>query len=344
MKTIVIDGVIGWDIAGYHIRSLLKDAGGEELDVQIASPGGYVDDGLEIFNLFRNYEGKVTMHLMGQAASMASYIAMAGDYVKAEDNCVFMIHNVWGLGVGDYREMKKCAEVYEGLTGLLAKAYAKKAGENVDKIRALMDDESWYFGNEMLDAGFVDEIIETDKEKDKNSAITLAKSKFRNCLKTMRDAEDRKENTEKIASLLGMNIKKTTDSESNSNKPASEGGRNKEGVIMTLEELKAQHPDIYNAAREDGVKAERSRVSAHLKAAERTGAVTEAYGFIREGKSFMDEEVQAEYLTAGRNKADLTDRQSDDTGDTTTSPVAEDANEEEITELVDKTLGLKKEA
>ena len=61
-------------------------------------------------------------------------------------------------------------------TGLIAKAYSAKTGKPVEDYRALMDEESWYFGEEMIEAGFVDEIIKTDTPKDRASAIAQARA------------------------------------------------------------------------------------------------------------------------------------------------------------------------
>ena len=118
MKIIPISGIIGWDISAKEIRAALDTAGGEEIEVQIASPGGFIYDGLEIFNLIRNYKGAKSTRLMGMAASMASYIAMAGDRVIAEDNSIFMIHNAWGGAVGDVLSWRRRGGLGGGFTSL----------------------------------------------------------------------------------------------------------------------------------------------------------------------------------------------------------------------------------
>ncbi|WP_435302151.1 ATP-dependent Clp protease proteolytic subunit [Bacillus thuringiensis] len=49
------------------------------------SPGGYVDEGSEIYTALKNYSGHVEVQIVGLAASAASVIAMAGDKVR---NCI----------------------------------------------------------------------------------------------------------------------------------------------------------------------------------------------------------------------------------------------------------------
>jgi ATP-dependent protease ClpP protease subunit len=202
VKVISISGIIGWDVVPDKIREQLTQANGEDVRVEISSPGGFVFDGLEIFNLIRNYAGNITTHLMGMAASMASYIALAGKKVTAEDNAIYMIHNVSTVSVGDYRTLEEDAKVIESMSVLLAKAYAKKSGKDIAEIRKMMDNETYLFGNEMKDAGFIDEIIGTEKEKDRASAILNARASIENCVKTMQAQDRAKSDLQKAAACL----------------------------------------------------------------------------------------------------------------------------------------------
>jgi ATP-dependent protease ClpP protease subunit len=119
MKQIIFNGVVGVDVTADSLRKSFLDAGSEEIDLHVASPGGFVFDGLEIFNLIRDHnenKAKVNISLKGLAASMASYIALSVpvEQIKAEDNAILMIHNVWSLAVGDHRDlMKEAKEMVE---------------------------------------------------------------------------------------------------------------------------------------------------------------------------------------------------------------------------------------
>ena len=160
MKVVPISGTIGWDVSPADVRTALDDAGGESIDVQISSPGGFVLEGLEIYNLIHNYPGEKTTHLMGAAASMASYIALAGDTVRAEANTVYMIHNALGGAYGNAADLRKAADIYEGFSNLIAAAICgEDPGNRWPRSRRSCDAESWFFGPEAKEAGFVDEII-----------------------------------------------------------------------------------------------------------------------------------------------------------------------------------------
>ncbi len=263
MKTIVISGIIGWDVYADSIRRKLNEAGGEDLDIQISSPGGFVYDGLEIYNLLRNYQGKKTTQLMGLAASMASYIAMVGDTVKAHDNAVFMIHNPWNIIVGDHQDFRKEADILERMASMLAQEYAKKSGKSLDEIINLMNEETYLFGNEIKEAGFVDEIIETDKKDDKQAALVTAKAKVKNCFSVINEFVE-EDSITKAAALIPISGIKTPSL--TVTKPAAMAENREEVKRMELDELKKEHPGVYaeavNIGREDGVKAERERRNA----------------------------------------------------------------------------------
>ena len=205
-KKIIIDGVIGWDIYASSIRKELENYN-DEIIVDISSPGGSVYDGIEIYNVLRDYskdKNKVTTRNISLAASMASIILLAGDKIVAEENATFMLHNVWSLAIGDHRELKKTADVIEGLSNLLAKTYAKKTGKELSEIRKLMDDETWLFGDEMVKAGFVDEIIKSEKKSEENQStlISLAKGRVQSCFSLMEKSERSKNDLKKAAALI----------------------------------------------------------------------------------------------------------------------------------------------
>ena len=92
----------------------------------VNSPGGSVYEGIAIFNLLRDFRrggGVVNAKIKGLAASMATYVAMAADSVSVEDNAVWMVHNPWNISVGDAREMRKEADILDGLAKIRSQHY-----------------------------------------------------------------------------------------------------------------------------------------------------------------------------------------------------------------------------
>lgn len=103
----------------------------------------------------------------------------------------------------------------------------------------------------------------------------------------------------------------SVENEPNDASAESGGGRKQ---VMTLEELRSQHPNVFAAAVLEGVNKgttdERDRVLAHLKMGETSGDMKTATEAIRSGAG-MSLELQATYLAAGMNRADRSKRQQD---------------------------------
>lgn len=203
MKIIPISGVIGWDVDPASIRRALEEANGEDIVAEFSSPGGFIGPGLEISNLFKNYSGHTTARLTGYAQSMSSYIPMAFDRIEAEENAVFMIHNARGGVMGDHNGILKYGRHLQGLSGLMAKAYARRSGTDLKEIARMMDEETFFYGEEMLEAGFVDAIIESSSDTDKDTALATAKASFEECQALMaREHAKAREDMQQLAAAL----------------------------------------------------------------------------------------------------------------------------------------------
>lgn len=88
--------------------------------------------------------------------------------------------------------------------------------------------------------------------------------------------------------------------------------KNKINKKMDLSTLKKEHPDIFEQARKDGVASERERISALLKMGKNCGKLDYAIVCVEGGKCITQPTVQAEFLSAQKNMADVNDREKDD--------------------------------
>lgn len=168
-----LHGVVGWDIDAESFANTIDSLSGD-IELDLNSGGGFVTDGVSILNKVRSYDRGVITANVSYAASMMTQIALACDKVKVYDNAIFMIHNVQNVVVGDHNDMREAADLQERMSNMLAQLYVKKTGKSLDEIKQMMDDETYLFGTEIQDMGFADEVIDTDKEKDKVSAMVFA--------------------------------------------------------------------------------------------------------------------------------------------------------------------------
>ncbi len=271
-KIIALSGVVGWDILAQDVRADLKAANGEDVIFELNSPGGFVFEGIEIFNLIRDYEGNTESHIIGLAASMMTYIALAADKVLARDNAAFMIHDALTCVCGNHRDMEKARKWLDGISNIIAKAYVNQTGKSLNEIRALMKEDMFLFGDEMLAEGFVDEIIPASdgEETDKAASILTARASVEMCINKMRISEAANEDYQKaVAYVDSMTLLGTpetvaavaaTDTDTN---PAGAGNKKQEDKrLKTLAELlvenpsaKAEHDVLIAKARTEGATA-----------------------------------------------------------------------------------------
>lgn len=134
------------------------------IELHVNSPGGEVWDGIAILNCLRAHKATVTTIVDGVAASAASFIAMAGDEIVMARNSELMIHDAWGLCMGNAADMTELAGRLDQMSDNIASIYAEKAGGDIASWRETMRSEVWYSAQEAVDAGLADRVIAKDGE------------------------------------------------------------------------------------------------------------------------------------------------------------------------------------
>ena len=132
------------------------DIDADEIVVRINSHGGSVVDGLAIYNAIKRHRAKTITSVEGVAASVASYVAMAGDTRQIAENALYMMHGAWTLAVGDSTHMRETADLLDLHSAAMAAGYAASSGKPLDEIRSLLTDgtDHWYSAQEALAEGY----------------------------------------------------------------------------------------------------------------------------------------------------------------------------------------------
>ena len=162
-STITIFDVIGEDDMGggvslRRIAAALSRIGPQAVTVQINSPGGDMFEGIAIYNLLRAHPAAVTVEVLGLAASAASIIAMAGDEIHMSPGSFLMLHNAWGVVIGNRHDMAEAATLFETFDAALTEIYAARSGRSTEEIAALLDAETFLGTEEAIAAGMADGI------------------------------------------------------------------------------------------------------------------------------------------------------------------------------------------
>ncbi|HEV7658825.1 MAG TPA: ClpP-like prohead protease/major capsid protein fusion protein [Allosphingosinicella sp.] len=163
MPEILLYGIVGdsWD--GLDAKTLVPmiSEGDDDLIIRINSPGGYVMEGLTIYNALIREQGKgrkVEVSIDGLCASMASVIAMAGETISMADNALLMIHNPWDCACGDAAELRRKADKLDIIRDQLVGIYSGQTGLSAEELIPMLDAETWMSAEEALDQGFITEI------------------------------------------------------------------------------------------------------------------------------------------------------------------------------------------
>ncbi|HMH76888.1 MAG TPA: head maturation protease, ClpP-related [Candidatus Udaeobacter sp.] len=147
---------------GVTARDFIRDLAAIEGDIELhlSTPGGEVFDGLAIFSALKQRAGVVSVVVDSLAASIASVIAMAATAGRLSimPNASIMIHEASGFCAGTEQDMAAMARLLSGMSGNIASIYADRTGKPVDHWRAAMLAETWYIGQEAVDAGLADSV------------------------------------------------------------------------------------------------------------------------------------------------------------------------------------------
>lgn len=131
---------------------------GADFDLHVNSPGGDVFDGLAILEVLRAYPGEVTAYVDGIAASAASFILMGASEVVVGRNAEIMVHDAWGMCMGNAADMVDMAARLNSMSDNIASIYSLKAGNASSEWREIMRDEGWYTGQAAVDVGLADRV------------------------------------------------------------------------------------------------------------------------------------------------------------------------------------------
>ena len=170
-----------------------KDA--EKLIVHIHSPGGDVDEGFGIHDILVGSGKEIETRIEGLCASIATVIALAGTTRLITEHSDGLIHTPFGdPGPGDADDMQKYTNELKKVEEKILNFYVDKTGGDKEAISAMMKEETWLNAQQLLDLGFVTEIITTVKAvatltiKNSNKNIAMNKQEFEKSIDTRFEA------------------------------------------------------------------------------------------------------------------------------------------------------------
>lgn len=146
-----------------YIRKAIEKAGEiEGIEIYINSLGGYVDEGVSIYNLLKRQSVPVTAYIDGMACSIASVVAMAADKIVMPSNTTMMIHHAIGGCYGNAKEHREFATKLDKISEASTNSYLVHAGDKLTRetLEPLLNAETFLTAQEAFDIGLCDEILD----------------------------------------------------------------------------------------------------------------------------------------------------------------------------------------
>ena len=185
---LILNTTIGcWNCSKTYVREVLSRYKDKPVNVLISSPGGLLDDGLDIMRQFKDH-GDVTVYISGFTASAATVAAMGAKRIVMGKYSFFLVHkcsnfiDAWGSYNAD--QIQKLIDDLEAnkkendkIDVVLAQLYADRCGKPISEILDVLKEGKWLNATEALELGLIDEISTEDKKQN----LSLAdKDKFVN--------------------------------------------------------------------------------------------------------------------------------------------------------------------
>lgn len=150
------------------------------LNIYVNSPGGSVFQAQAIHTILKRHTAKKNAYIDALAASAASFLIASCDVLYMPKNAMQMIHLPESAAWGNAKVMRKEAEKLDKVCESMIEAYMARGKDkiNEEKLREMLDAETWLTAQECYDYGLCDELIE---EKDVAACIdTETFARYRN--------------------------------------------------------------------------------------------------------------------------------------------------------------------
>jgi len=132
----------------------------KQIDLYINSPGGHVHSGLAIYDTMQYVKSPVSTLCMGMAASMGSFLLMAGEAGQriALPNARIMLHQPSGGFQGQASDIERHAEDIVRTKRRLNELYAKHCGKTYEEVERTLDRDHFMSADEAKEWGIVDRV------------------------------------------------------------------------------------------------------------------------------------------------------------------------------------------
>ena len=166
-RIIMLNGPVEDNMANLIVAQMLfleSENPDKDINLYINSPGGAVTAGLAIYDTMQYIKADVRTIVMGQACSMGSFLAQAGEagHRMMLPHARHMIHQPSGGARGMASDIEISYNEIMHYKKMLTELYVKHntKGKTFDDFTKDMDRDTFMSAQEALDYGLIDRIVE----------------------------------------------------------------------------------------------------------------------------------------------------------------------------------------
>lgn len=149
------------DVTAKSFKEDLDELGDiDTLNIYVNSPGGAVFQAQAIHSIIKRHSAYKNAYVDGLAASAASFLIMAADKIYIPTNATIMVHKPMTFAWGNANDLRKEADALDKVEQGMIEAYMSHVKITEDKLKELLDAETWLTAKEAVEYGFADELIE----------------------------------------------------------------------------------------------------------------------------------------------------------------------------------------
>ena len=163
----------------------LQKNGIKDLNIYINSPGGSVFASSTIVSLLKRFRtntgAKIHSYVDGLCASAATYLCMVADDINIYQNSIMMIHKPMSIAWGNANDFQKEIDTLNTIENdMMVPMYMSKSTKSEDELKRLINEETWFSGNEN-DVLFIGNYFDVNYlEESKQVAACTSKDLFKN--------------------------------------------------------------------------------------------------------------------------------------------------------------------
>lgn len=165
-RIVILNGTVEPNSCNILVQQLLfleSEDPNKPIHFHINSPGGYVIDGLSVYDTMQFISCPVYTYVMGQAASMGSLLAQSGapGHRYMMPNARHMIHQVSAGAQGTAMDMNISINETLRLNKLLTSTYVKhnSKGKTYEELERDMSRDKFMDPQTSLEYGLIDKIV-----------------------------------------------------------------------------------------------------------------------------------------------------------------------------------------